>query len=155
MTRKVLFACTYNATRSPMAQALCQMLADEGVIPKVEASSAGVYTDAPLDPMAVEAMAELGADITGHAPHSFADIELEGGDLAAFDLVVALSSAAHRRAAEYLRDTETPIEFWGVDDATAAEGSEEARRKAYRAARDALAARIRGRFSVERAQAAI
>ncbi|MEL6978067.1 MAG: low molecular weight phosphatase family protein [Pseudomonadota bacterium] len=147
MTRKVLFACTYNATRSPMAQALCGLLAAKGAIGAVEAASAGVYTGAAVDPMAIEAMAELGADITEHAPHSFADIELNGGDLGAFDVVIALSPAAHRRAVDYLRDTDTPIELWGVADATAVEGPETARREAYRAARDALAERIQERFS--------
>lgn len=111
-----------------------------------EALSAGVYTGAPVDPMAIEAMQELGFDISRHHPHSFADLEAQGLDLAEFDVVVALSPAAHRRALDYLRDTDTLVELWGVADATAAEGSEQRRLAAYRGARDALAERIRVRF---------
>ena len=50
---RVLFACTYNATRSPMAQALFEdaFKARQGAC---EAHSAGVYTGAPIDPMAIE-----------------------------------------------------------------------------------------------------
>lgn len=148
MVQRVLFACTYNATRSPMAQALCRKLAADGALAEqVEAFSAGVYTGAPVDPAAVELMAESGVDMADHHPWSFADLEMAGGDLAAFDLVVALSPAAHRRAVEYLRDSETPVELWSIPDATAAEGSDEARREAYRAVRDALEARIRRRFA--------
>lgn len=147
MVQRVLFACTYNATRSPMAQALCLTLVAEGALAEeIEPVSAGVYTGAPLDPMAVEAMAERGADIAAHHPWSFADLELAGGDLEAFDLVVALSPSAHRRAVDYLRDTQTPVELWSIPDATASEGADAARRDAYRAVRDALEEKIRRRF---------
>lgn len=142
---RVLFACTYNATRSPMAQALFESLLAKRSL-KGEAVSAGVYTGAPVDPMAIAVMGEIGFDISAHHPHSFADLELQGLDLAEFDVVVALSPAAHRRAVDYLRDTETPVELWGVADATAAEGSEERRLAAYRMARDALEERIGARF---------
>lgn len=144
---RVLFACTYNATRSPMAQALARAMGGRGGVAPIEAASAGVFAGAPLDPMAIEVMAELGADIADHHPHSFADLEADGGDLEAFDVVVALSPAAERRAIEYLRDTETPVEFWRVADATAEDGSETTRAAAYRAARDAIQARIRNRFA--------
>ena len=142
---RVLFACTYNATRSPMAQVLFEDLQSQRSQPGV-AVSAGVYTGAPVDPMAIRVMEESGFDIKGHVPHSFADLELQGLDLADFDVVIALSPAAHRRAVDYLRDTDTPVELWGVADATAAEGSEERRLQAYRSARDALSERIAQRF---------
>lgn len=149
--RRVLFACTYNATRSPMAQAICQNLSAEGALaPPIEAVSAGVYTGSPTDPMAIEVMRELGADLSDHRPHSFGDLERMGDDLENFEVVVALSPAAHRRALDYLRDTETPVELWGVADATAVEGSEQARLAAYRGARDALCERIKARFNVPR-----
>ncbi|MEM9726772.1 MAG: low molecular weight phosphatase family protein, partial [Pseudomonadota bacterium] len=74
--------------------------------------------------------------------------EMAGEDLAAFDAVIALSPAAHRRAVDYLRDTDAVVELWGVEDATAAEGSDAARLEAYRKARDLLRERIQARFGV-------
>ncbi|MEM9726753.1 MAG: hypothetical protein AAF909_15015, partial [Pseudomonadota bacterium] len=56
MAARILFACTYNATRSPMAQAICEKLSLEGALPPVEALSAGVYTGSPVDPMAAQVM---------------------------------------------------------------------------------------------------
>ena len=57
----VLFACTLNAVRSPMAAALMRHLAGE----RIYVESAGVRAGA-LDPLAVEAMEEIGLKIGQH-----------------------------------------------------------------------------------------
>ena len=61
----VLFICTGNSARSPMAAAWLNHLGGG----RVTACSAGV-TPASLHPLAVEAMAEHGVDIGGHRPAS-------------------------------------------------------------------------------------
>ena len=132
----VLFVCTLNAVRSPMAAALLR--AQKGR--EIYVESAGVEAGA-LDPLAVEAMAEIGISMAAHHPRSFE--ELQDGS---FDLVIALSPEAEAHALELGRKSATQIEHWPTMDPTAMEGTPEQRRSAYRAVRDTLRRRIAERF---------
>ncbi|MEV6072445.1 arsenate reductase ArsC [Nocardia sp. NPDC052001] len=60
----VLFVCVHNAGRSQMAQGLLTHLAGESI----EVRSAGTAPADTINPVAVQAMAELGIDITDHTP---------------------------------------------------------------------------------------
>ncbi|MBL1076366.1 arsenate reductase ArsC [Nocardia sp. 2] len=60
----VLFVCVHNAGRSQMAQGFLAHLAGE----EIEVRSAGSAPGDSLNPAAVEAMAELGIDITNQSP---------------------------------------------------------------------------------------
>ncbi|MEV6218769.1 arsenate reductase ArsC [Nocardia sp. NPDC051833] len=60
----VLFVCVHNAGRSQMAQGFLTHLAGDAI----EVRSAGSAPGAALNPAAVEAMAEVGIDITSQAP---------------------------------------------------------------------------------------
>ncbi|MFD3706597.1 arsenate reductase ArsC [Nocardia sp. NPDC058658] len=66
MTTKpsVLFVCVHNAGRSQMAQGFLTHLAGDAI----EVRSAGSAPGSSLNPAAVEAMAELGIDITAQSP---------------------------------------------------------------------------------------
>jgi protein-tyrosine-phosphatase len=135
----VLFACSMNAVRSPMAAGLLQQLFGKSIYSR----SAGVRKGA-LDPFAVAAMEEIGIDIAGHKPVTFEDVEdLEGLN---FDLIVTLSPPAHHKALELTRTNASAVEYWPMLDPTSVEGSREQRLDAYRAVRDELMARIRERF---------
>jgi protein-tyrosine-phosphatase len=133
----VLFACTLNAVRSPMAAALMRHLAGDGIY----VESAGVKAGA-LDPLAVEAMEEIGLKIGQHRPRRFEDLE-DGS----FDLVITLSPEAQHKAVELTRTAATEVEYWPTMDPTAVEGSREQRLAAYRAVRDQLLGRLKQRFS--------
>ncbi len=133
----ILFACTLNAVRSPMAAALMRHLAGEGIY----VESAGVKAGA-LDPLAVEAMEEIGLKIGQHRPRCFEDLE-DGS----FDLVITLSPEAQHKAVELTRTAATEVEYWPTIDPTAVEGSREQRLAAYRAVRDQLLGRLKQRFS--------
>ena len=136
----VLFACGHNSVRSPMAAALLRQLGGEGYA----VASAGVRKEA-LDPFAVAAMAEIGIDIADHEPMTIEELEdLDGLD---FDLIVTLSPEANHRALELTRTAAVEVEYWPTADPTIQEGSREQRLEAYRAVRDTLMARIRGRFA--------
>lgn len=63
----VLFVCVHNAGRSQMAEAFVNHFARESGA-KVFAESAGTVGGKTLNPMAIEAMAELGISMDGHAP---------------------------------------------------------------------------------------
>ncbi|MFI9407949.1 arsenate reductase ArsC [Nocardia sp. NPDC052316] len=60
----VLFVCVHNAGRSQMAQGFLSHLAGDAI----EVRSAGSAPRDTLNPAAVEAMREVGIDITGQAP---------------------------------------------------------------------------------------
>lgn len=137
----ILFACTLNAVRSPMAAALMRHLYGKFVY----VESVGVRAG-ELDPMAVEVMDELGIEIGKHRPRSFEDLED-----ASFDLVVTLSPEAHHKALDHTHTMAVDVEYWPTDDATAYEGTRDQRLQAYRAVRDDLMQKIHDRFAVERA----
>lgn len=132
----VLFACTQNAVRSPMAAAILKHLLGKFVY----VDSVGVRPG-ELDPMAVAVMDELGIDMSHHRPKSFENLEDSS-----FDLIVSLSPEAQHKAVDMTRTMACDVEYWPTIDATAYEGSREQRLEAYRAVRDELMRRIRARF---------
>jgi protein-tyrosine-phosphatase len=133
----VLFACSLNAVRSPMAEGLARAILGQ----RIYVDSAGLSTET-LDPFAVAALSELGIDIRDHNTQGFDDIAVDE-----FDLIVALSPEALERARELTRLSSVAVEFWPTDDPTIDQsGSRESRMDAYRAVRDGLARRIRERF---------
>jgi len=132
----ILFACTMNAVRSPMAAAMLRHLSRGGLY----IESAGVKAGS-LDPLAMEAMEEIGLEIGKHKPRRFEDLE-DGS----FDLVITLSPEAHHKAMELTRTAATKVEYWPTIDPTAIEGSREQRLLAYRMVRDQLMQRLKQRF---------
>lgn len=135
----VLFACGYNAVRSPMAAGLFKQFYGKAVY----VGSAGVQKG-ELDPFAVAVMDEIGIDIARHKPIDFEELEdLEG---LSFDLIVTLSPPAHHKALELTRTIAAEVEYWPTVDPTGIEGSREQKLDAYRAVRDTLLAQIRKRF---------
>jgi protein-tyrosine-phosphatase len=136
----ILFACTLNAVRSPMAAAIMRHLFARFVYVDSAGARAG-----DLDPFAAEAMEEIGIEIGKHRPKSFEDLEDTS-----FDLVVTLSPEAHHKAMELTRTTAVEVEYWPTQDPTAVEGSRVQRLDAYRAVRDDLLKRIEARFALQR-----
>jgi len=65
----VLFLCVHNAGRSQMAAGWLRHLAGD----RVEVYSAGSNPGDDVNPMAVEAMAEVGIDIAGARPQRWTD----------------------------------------------------------------------------------
>ncbi|UXA04470.1 arsenate reductase ArsC [Mycobacterium sp. SMC-2] len=83
MTAKpsVLFVCVHNAGRSQMAAALLSRMA-EG---RIEVRSAGTQPADEVNPVAIDAMAELGIDITAANPKI-----LTGEDVQTSDVVITM-----------------------------------------------------------------
>lgn len=133
----VLFACTMNSVRSPMAEAVMKHLFGK----QVYVDSVGLRA-APIDPLAIEAMAEIGIDLARHTAKTFDELADSS-----FDLIVTLSPEAQHRAVEMTRIMACDVEYWQTFDPTITEGSREARLASYRAVRDYLVARIRERFA--------
>jgi protein-tyrosine-phosphatase len=132
----VLFACTFNSIRSPMAEALLKHLHGR----RIYVDSVGVR-EAEIDPFAVAVMDEIGIDLSKHRAKTFDELEDTS-----FDLVVSLSPEAQHSAVELTRTMSCEVEFWPVLDPTVVEGSREEMLDAYRQVRDHLRRRILERF---------
>jgi uncharacterized protein (UPF0262 family)/protein-tyrosine-phosphatase len=134
---RVLFVCTRNAVRSPMAEALlAKRRGDAGRV-----RSAGLVGDT-VDGLAVAVMAEIGVDISNRQGRALAD-----QSLASYDVVISLSGEAAQQFDP--PPTGLSVEHWDIDDPTEAEGNRDSRLQAYRAVRQALEKRIAARFSAE------
>lgn len=134
----VLFACTLNAVRSPMAAAIFRHLAGQ----RSYVESAGVRAG-EVDPFVVAVMDEIGIDLTAHQPRTLADLHDT-----TFDLIVTLSPESHHQALELTRTMAVDVEYWPTFDASmmVGHGSREQVLDSYRAVRDRLFARIKDRF---------
>jgi protein-tyrosine-phosphatase len=131
--QSILFACTYNSVRSPMAEALGRHFFGRDIY----FASVGVQ-GREIDPFAIAIMEEIGIDIAGHMPYSFADLEDTS-----FDLIISLSPEAHHTALEFTRTLATNVVYWPTIDPTAVQGARETILDAYRGVREGLQTRIK------------
>lgn len=129
----ILFACTMNSVRSPMAEGVAKSLLGR----RVHIDSAGLRKT-ERDPFVLAVLNEIGIDFSDDDSHTVQEIGLDG-----FDLVVTLSREATDVMAERARTLSIRHLAWKIDDPTLAGGSREARLAAYRAVRDTLQRMIR------------
>jgi arsenate reductase len=100
-----------------------------------EARSAGTQPALQVHPLAVEAMAEIGIDISAGVPES---VDLYKDDR--WDLVFTVCDSAKKRCPVFTRPVEQlHISF---DDPAYATGAEEERRAAFRRVRDEIRDRL-------------
>ncbi len=132
----VLFACTANSIRSPIAEAYLKYLHGS----RIYVDSVGVR-GIEVDGFAIAVMEEIGLDISRHRPKIFGELEDTN-----FDIVVSLSPEAQHSAVELTRTMAIEVEFWNTLDPSIIEGPRETRLDAYREVRDQLIARIHQRF---------
>jgi uncharacterized protein (UPF0262 family)/protein-tyrosine-phosphatase len=131
----VLFVCSMNSVRSPIAAALARKFYPGRLI----ARSAGVRSG-KADGFVHEVMEEIGIDMSVHTPHTMDELMANR-----FDLVVTLSPDA----AEAVEDRALEAganEHWPMQDPTTVEGNREAVLSAYRTLRDTLQKRVRERL---------
>jgi protein-tyrosine-phosphatase len=132
----VLFCCTFNAIRSPMAEGILKYLHGKSIF----VDSVGVRAQ-EIDGFVIAVMDEIGIDMSKHRSKTFDDLEDTS-----FDLIISLSPEAQHKAVEMTRTMACDVEFWPTMDPSIAEGSREERLEAYREVRDRLMERIRERF---------
>lgn len=135
----ILFACTMNRVRSPMAEAIMKFLHGR----RIYVQSAGVRAAEDVDGFSIAVMDEIGIDLSRHRTRTFDELEDDY-----FDLVVSLSPEAQHRAVELTRYGATELEYWPVPDPSLERGDRERRLEAYRRLRDVLMKRITSRFPV-------
>jgi protein-tyrosine-phosphatase len=140
--RSVLFACTHNSIRSPMAAGLVQLRFG----PLIRADSAGVRPGEEVSAMAAFVMDEIGSDISGVRPKGFEFFQSDYYEDGPFDLIVSLSPEAHHSALNLVPVLGLAAEYWPTFDPSLAEGSREQVLMEYRGVRDGLDRRIAARF---------
>lgn len=128
---KVLFLCTGNSCRSQMAEGLFRNLIGD----KAEVWSAGTDPK-PVHPLAIQAMQEIGIDISAQRSKSVR--QLAGRD---FDWVVTVCDQARQSCPTF--PGAMHMHHWNLPDPAAFHGDPEEKMKVFRGVRDDLAKRIR------------
>jgi len=131
--KRVLFVCIHNSARSQMAQAFLNLIAGDRFV----AESAGLEAGT-LNPLAVEAMAEVGIDISGNTTRRAFDL-LKSGKR--FQYVITVCDAANSQKCPVFPGALQHIN-WSFPDPAQLQGTHEEKMKEVRKIRDAIKAKI-------------
>lgn len=128
--RGVLFLCVHNAARSQMAEGWARTM----LPPDVAVWSAGSNPARVVDPRAVEAMREVGIDISEHKPKRISEVPL--GQI---NTIITLCAEEICVTLPGIETTQT----WVLPDPAAMSGDDAEVREGFRRVRDELRRRIR------------
>jgi arsenate reductase len=130
---RVLFICVHNSGRSQMSEAFLKHYAGE----RFDAQSAGLEP-AQLNPLVVEAMAEIGIDISQNKTKSVFDI-WKSGEL--FQYVISVCDAESAEKCPIFPGPTTRL-HWSFHDPSRVTGSYEQKLQEVRQIRDEIASKI-------------
>jgi arsenate reductase (thioredoxin) len=133
MKQKILFICVHNSARSQMAAALMKESCGEFF----EAESAGL-DPGTLNPLAVEALQELGIDISQNKTQSVFDVWKSGK---MFKYVVTVCSEAEAEGCPIFAGVTTRL-HWPFPDPAQSEGTSGEKLQRTREVRDMIRAEI-------------
>ena len=130
--RRVLILCTGNCVRSQMAEGLLRHLGGS----VYEVHSAGSKPNGFVSTLAIEAMREIGLDISAHRSKSVSEFEGQR-----FATVITVCDSAAEECPVF---PGSPQQIhWSIWDPGAATGSHDEKLAAFRRVRDDLASRLR------------
>lgn len=139
--QRVLFLCTGNSCRSQMAEGLLREMAGD----RYESLSAGSKPSGYVHPLAVEAMRELGIDISTQTSKSIDEFLPPAGEPP--DVVISVCESAARECPSFPGQvSRVPLPF---DDPAHAEGTDEEKMAVFRRVRDEIKGAIEERFAGE------
>lgn len=124
--KRVLILCTGNSARSQMAEGLLRHDAGD----KFKVESAGIVSSF-VRPQAIEAMSEIGIDISSHRSKSVD--EFLGQE---FDFIITVCDNAKESCPVFPGNAERI--HWSFDDPAEASGSEEEKLAVFRRVRDEI-----------------
>jgi arsenate reductase len=127
MPPRILILCTGNAARSQMAEGLMKSFDS-----RLDVQSAGTKPAARVHPAAVEAMREIGIDISGGYPKSVNQFLAEP-----FDFVITVCDDANETCPVFAGDVRQRVHI-GFEDPAKAVGSRDDILNAFRKARDQI-----------------
>jgi arsenate reductase len=128
--QRVIFVCTHNSARSQMAEGMLRAWAGD----RFEAFSAGTE-QTRVRPEAIAVMAEIGIDISRHTSKKLEPFM--GQD---FSWLITVCDQA-KESCPTIPGVRLRA-HWSIDDPSAVDGDEKARREAFRTARDHLRDRV-------------
>jgi len=131
--QKVLFICVHNSARSQMAAELLNKSCGEFI----EAQSAGLEPGT-INPLVVEALRELGVDISKNTTQRVFDVWKSGQ---IFQFVVTVCSEAEGEGCPIFPGVTTRLQ-WAFDDPSKFTGTHEERLEKTRRVRDEIRAKI-------------
>jgi len=134
MKRKVLFICIHNSARSQMAEAFLNQICGG----EFEAHSAGLEPG-KLNPLAIEAMREIGMDISGHQTKAVSDI-FKSATMFSYAITVCDETSAER--CPIFPGLTTRL-HWSFPDPSGFQGPQEAKLAKTRQVRDMIEQRVR------------
>jgi arsenate reductase len=132
--RRVVFLCTGNACRSPMAEGFLRVLAPD----RYESLSAGSHAAGFVHPLSVVAMREVGIDISRHRSRGIREFLPPLG--VPPHVIVSLCDYARAHSPAFPEDVLWL--HWPVFDPILALGSAEERLAVFRSTRDDIRRRI-------------
>ena len=130
---RVLFICVHNSGRSQISEAFLNYYGGD----RFDAQSAGLEPG-DLNPLVVEAMAEIGIDISQNKTKSVFDI-WKSGEL--FQYVIAVCDAESAEKCPIFPGPTTRL-HWSFHDPSKVTGTYEQKLRKVRQIRDEIAARI-------------
>jgi protein-tyrosine-phosphatase len=128
---RLLFLCTGNSARSQMAEALLNVRGAG----HVEAASAGSRPASRVNPLAIATLRDHGINWAGHPPRSVDGLEREH-----WDFVITVCDRAKESCPIF--PGQPVMAHWGVPDPADVQGSDDAKRAAFREAFILLKTRI-------------
>ena len=133
MKRNVLFVCIHNSARSQMAEAFLNHECDD----QFEAHSAGLEPGR-LNPMVVEAMNEIGIDISGHKTKSVSDMMNSGKT---FNYLITVCDETSAERCPIFPGGTTRL-HWGFPDPSSFSGTHEEKLSKTREVSDAIKEKV-------------
>ncbi len=138
--QSVLFVCTFNSIRSPMAEAILRDIAQRRDL-EIKVQSAGVQAKL-TDGYAIASMREIGLDMSKHEGQALDEIDL--GDV---DLVISLSEPARMFLMHFAAGHDLTIEHWPTDEPQLGDDANRDEQRAHlNRVRDGLVRKIKARF---------
>lgn len=133
----VLYICTFNAVRSPMAECLTKKICGD----RVYVDSVGIAPSlSKVNPFAVSVVEEAGLELSNHTPKHYDDL-----DDTSFDLIVCLSEEAYTAIKKKTGSIAVEVEYWPTFDPTTVTGNRQNIMSAFREVRDELGVKIKKR----------
>lgn len=130
---RVLFVCIHNSARSQMGEAFLMQAGGE----RFEVQSAGIEPGR-LNPLVVQAMQELGIDISGNKTKQVSDFIARG---VLFDYVITVCDETSAERCPIFPGKAMRL-HWGFPDPSALQGTDEEKLQAIRPIRDDIKKKV-------------
>lgn len=138
MTTNILILCTHNSARSVLAEGMLNHLAKVRGL-DVRAFSAGSAPSGRINPLAIEALAQVGVDTGAFRSKSWD--EFTKSDAPAMRIVITVCDSAANEVCPIWPGA--PLQMhWGYPDPSNTAGGDDARRHAFEVTRQAIGYRM-------------